>query len=68
MTNVCRQIERATTLSVSLGPSMSEVLLPLLASVEAKPDGQRPALYACESDHDAIDRLGESLRGKRRAS
>ena len=38
--------------------------MPLLASVGAKADGQRPALYACENDHDANDRLKESLRGK----
>lgn len=42
---------------------MSDVVLPLLAGVKPKPEGQRPALYACENDHDAIDKLKESLEG-----
>ena len=42
---------------------MPDVLVPLLASMGTKPEGQRPALYACENDHDATDKVEESLRG-----
>ncbi|CAN0141845.1 unnamed protein product, partial [Scytosiphon promiscuus] len=57
-------VERATTLSISLGPSMSDVVLPLLECLAPKPDGERPALYACENDHDAVHKLEEALKGR----
>ncbi|CAM9808776.1 unnamed protein product [Ectocarpus sp. 6 AP-2014] len=56
--------ERATTFSISLGPSMSDVVLPLLSCIEPKADGERPALYACENDHDAVHKLQEALEGR----
>eukprot|EP00903_Cladosiphon_okamuranus_P005882 g5818.t1 len=59
-------IERASTLSISLGPSMLDVVLPMLAGVEAKPEGERPALYACENDHDSVHKLQEALEGRGR--
>ncbi|CAM9846357.1 unnamed protein product, partial [Hapterophycus canaliculatus] len=58
------KVERATTLSISLGPSMSDVVLPLLECVGPKPEGERPALYACENDHDAVHKLEEALAGR----
>eukprot|EP00904_Undaria_pinnatifida_P005866 jgi/Undpi1/2409/HiC_scaffold_13.g05790.m1 len=57
-------VKHATTLSVSLGPSMPDVLVPLLASMGTKPEAKRPALYACENDHDATDKVEESLRDR----
>lgn len=57
------KVERATTLSISLGPSMSDVVLPLLESLDHKPEGERPALYACENDHDAVHKLEDALKG-----
>ena len=58
-----QQVERASTLSISLGPSMLDVVLPMLADVERKPEGERPALYACENDHDSVHKLQEALEG-----
>eukprot|EP00752_Nemacystus_decipiens_P007122 g6379.t1 len=57
-------VERASTLSISLGPSMLDVVLPMLADVEQKPEGERPALYACENDHDGVHKLQEALEGR----
>lgn len=42
---------------------MSDVALPLLSCIEPKADGERPALYACENDHDAVHKLQEALEG-----
>lgn len=42
---------------------MLDVVLPLLAGVKPGPEGQRPALYACENDHDSVHKLQEALEG-----
>ncbi|CAM9653891.1 unnamed protein product [Ascophyllum nodosum] len=57
-------IEHATTLSISLGPSMLGVVLPLLAGLKPRPEGLRPALYACENDHASVETLKEALQGR----
>ncbi|CAN0083948.1 unnamed protein product [Phaeothamnion confervicola] len=61
---VARLARRATSFSCSLGPAMRKVLLPLFSQLPVMPEGQRPVLYACENDHEAVRRLAEAVRGR----
>jgi hypothetical protein len=55
---------KANTYSTSLGPALSDTVLPLLANIPAAAASSRPALYACENDHAAVEALGKALEGR----
>jgi len=57
-------VDRATSLSCSLGSAMSAVLLPLLSPLPHVPTEQQPKLFCCENDHDAVLKLKAQLEGK----
>lgn len=53
-------IRKATSFSCSLGSAMGIAMIPLLSELDQKPEEERPVLYACENDHDAVRKLGAS--------
>ncbi|CAM9804484.1 unnamed protein product, partial [Hapterophycus canaliculatus] len=55
---------QATSFSCSLGAAMAIAMVPLLEQLEDKPEEERPVLYACENDHDAVRRVGEMVTSK----
>ncbi|CAM9791136.1 unnamed protein product, partial [Discosporangium mesarthrocarpum] len=57
-------VDKATTLSVALGPSVASVIPPLVEHLPLRPEGRRPCLYACENDHDAVEGLRKELEGR----
>uniref|UniRef100_A0A0G4I719 Uncharacterized protein n=1 Tax=Chromera velia CCMP2878 TaxID=1169474 RepID=A0A0G4I719_9ALVE len=50
--------------SASLGPALEKGVSPVLSKLEDKPQGKRPAMYGCENDQKAVEKLGETLKGK----
>ncbi|KAG5179527.1 hypothetical protein JKP88DRAFT_167513 [Tribonema minus] len=52
-------VKRATSFSSSLGPALTKVLPPLLEVLDDKAESDRPILYACENEHDPVDKLEE---------
>eukprot|EP00903_Cladosiphon_okamuranus_P006828 g6653.t1 len=57
-------VRKATSFSCSLGAAMGIAMIPLLEQLEDKPPEERPVLYACENDHDAVRRVGEMVTSK----
>ncbi|CAM9761745.1 unnamed protein product, partial [Choristocarpus tenellus] len=57
-------VHMATSFSCSLGPAMNKAMAPLLSELPVRPDGERPVLYACENDHDLVEKVGVVLEGK----
>mmetsp|Transcript_2406 Transcript_2406/g.3564 ORF Transcript_2406/g.3564 Transcript_2406/m.3564 type:complete len:408 (-) Transcript_2406:114-1337(-) len=57
-------IEKATSLSCSLGAGIDKVLFPILDLLPVTSQNERPTLYACENDHKAVEELGSKLMGK----
>nr|AWU67499.1 mannitol-1-phosphate dehydrogenase 2 [Saccharina japonica] len=57
-------VRKATSFSCSLGAAMTIAMIPLLSELEDKPFEERPVLYACENDHDAVRRVGEMVTSK----
>ncbi|CAN0293181.1 unnamed protein product, partial [Laminaria digitata] len=57
-------VRKATSFSCSLGAAMTIAMIPLLSELEDKPYEERPVLYACENDHDAVRRVGEMITDK----
>ncbi|CAN0010232.1 unnamed protein product [Ascophyllum nodosum] len=43
---------------------MQIAMIPLLSELGDKPFEERPVLYACENDHDAVRRVGEMVTSK----
>uniref|UniRef100_A0A0G4FY26 Mannitol dehydrogenase C-terminal domain-containing protein n=1 Tax=Chromera velia CCMP2878 TaxID=1169474 RepID=A0A0G4FY26_9ALVE len=55
----------AAVFSTSLGPALHKATEPLLSRLpKRKEAAERPALYACENDHVAVEKLAEKLKGK----
>lgn len=57
-------VKRATSFSTSLGPGLSDTMVPLLTKFLPKNEnGSRyvPVLYAFENDHASVDKLAEEL-------
>ncbi|CAM9329247.1 unnamed protein product, partial [Pylaiella littoralis] len=57
-------VRKATSFSCSLGAAMAIAMIPLLEQLEDKPLEERPVLYACENDHDAVRRVGKLVASK----
>jgi hypothetical protein len=64
-------LRNATSVSTAVGPALVDWLgadlLSKLPSAERGEDGSRselPKVYCCENDHEAVDALATSLRGK----
>ena len=56
--------ERAGTMSCSMGPSCAGVLIPVLGRLPLRDSADRPVLYACENDAEAVGELASALRGR----
>jgi len=58
-------VKEATSFSCSIGPKVCEIVGPIVEKDRLKlPKEMRPKLFACENDHDAVESLGELLKGK----
>jgi len=57
-------LKKARTFSMSLGRGIGRLGALLEQVLEPAPQGQRPALYACENDHQAVHDLERLLRGR----
>ena len=58
-------MKSVTSFSCSIGPSVVDVIGPLLLhNKQQVPLEMRPKLFACENDHNAVERLKEMLKGR----
>mmetsp|Transcript_66808 Transcript_66808/g.150906 ORF Transcript_66808/g.150906 Transcript_66808/m.150906 type:complete len:807 (-) Transcript_66808:273-2693(-) len=57
-------VDRATSLSCSLGSAMVPVMSPLLESLPKCPPEDQPLLFCCENDHAAVMKLKKKFADK----
>jgi hypothetical protein len=54
-------MQRATSFSSSLGNALKKVLPPMFDLLDDKSGDDRPIMYACENEHQAVDELEKTV-------
>jgi len=58
-------VRKATSFTCSVGPSLPKILGPLLVdNLPKRPENEQPVLYACENDHEAVEKLKKITEGR----